>query len=311
MQAAALSQSAAGPAEGALIDAGLGRPEDFSADASGKIALIKRGVLFFEDKVSNAEQAGAAAAIIYNNSSGIFRGSLKDASAIPAVSISEEDGQALLDLMLNAPTPVTVRLDVQTETVIGESQNVVARPREGQCRLIAGGHYDSVPEGPGANDNASGTATVIEIARVLAADGDLDDVCFALFGAEEIGLVGSAHYVAALTADEKGEVEAMLNFDMLGVGDSWPLTGSRGVADVAGAEAERLGISHTVETALPENLGSDHQSFIQAGIPAMIFNCFCDENYHTADDRFELVRGARLAEAGAIALGTISALLGG
>jgi hypothetical protein len=101
----------------------------------------------------------------------------------------------------------------------------------------------------------------------------------------------------------------MLNFDMLSVGDGWPLSGSLGVADVAGAEAERLGLSYSVETALPEHLGSDHQNFIEAGIPAMIFSCFCDERYHSADDRFEFVDEARLEEAGAMALGTIIALL--
>lgn len=311
IEAVALGRSAAGSAEDELIDAGLGRPEDFPADSSGKIAVIKRGVLFFHDKVSNAERAGATAVIIFNNQSGMFQGSLNDASTIPAVSISEEDGRVLLDLMLSAltPRPVAVRLDVQTETISGQSQNVVARSPEGQCRLVIGGHYDSVPEGPGANDNASGTSVIIELARVLAGDGEFDDVCFALFGSEEIGLFGSAAYVSALTAGEKSEIEGMLNFDMLSVGDGWPLSGSLGVADVAGAEAERLGLSYSVETALPEQLGSDHQNFIEAGIPAMIFNCFCDERYHTADDRFEFVEEARLEEAGSMALGTIAALL--
>jgi len=311
IQAAALGRSTAGSAQGELIDAGLGRPEDFPADSGGKIAVIKRGVLFFQDKVSNAERAGAAAAIIYNNEPGMFRGSLNDASTIPAVSISEEDGRVLLDLILSTltPRPVTVRLDVQSDTIKGQSQNVVARSPQGKCRLVVGGHYDSVPEGPGANDNASGTSVVIELARVLAADGEFDDVCFALFGSEEIGLVGSSAYVSGLTASEKSEIEGMLNFDMLAVGDGWPLSGLIGVADIAAAEAERLGLSYSVETALPEHLGSDHQSFIGAGIPAMIFNCFCDERYHTADDRFEFVEEARLGEAGAMALGTIAALL--
>jgi len=189
------------------------------------------------------------------------------------------------------------------------SQNVVAEPPGAKCRMVVGGHYDSVPAGPGANDNASGTATVIEIARVLAADGVFEDVCFALFGAEEIGLVGSAVYVSELTPEEAGMIEGMLNFDMLAVGDSWPLVGSREIIDVAAAEAERIGVSYRTIAALPENLGSDHASFIQAGIPAMIFNCFCDQNYHSAADRIEFVQEKRLEEAGAMGLGTIAKLL--
>ena len=72
-----------------------------------------------------------------------------------------------------------------------------------------GGHYDSVPAGPGANDNASGTATALEIASVLAADGELDDVCFVLFGAEEVGLIGSGAFVRSLSPDERSDVQGM------------------------------------------------------------------------------------------------------
>ena len=272
----------------------------------------QRGILPFGDKVSNAAKAGAAAAIIYNNEPGIFSGRLESASEIPAVSISQEDGQSLLDL-LNAlsPRPVTLRMSVQVDTVKGESQNVVARPPQGECRLVVGGHYDSVPAGPGANDNGSGTATAIEIARVLAAEGKQTGVCFALFGAEEIGLVGSAYYVSRLSTQEKDALVGMLNFDMLAVGDSWPLGGSSQIVSVAADAAAKLGLAFSRNSAIPANAGSDHASFINAGIPAIIFNCFCDRHYHTADDRFEFVKVERLSEAGALALAIIDKLLKG
>src|SRR3970040_357872 len=107
---------------------------------------------------------------------------------------------------------VSVRLEVRTRSGPRDSQNVVARPPGAQCRVIAGGHYDSVPAGPGANDNASGTATAVEIARVLAADGEFDDACFVLFGSEEVGLIGSAAFVDSLTAGPEEEPESVRHF---------------------------------------------------------------------------------------------------
>ena len=101
----------------------------------------------------------------------------------------------------------------------------------------------------------------------------------------------------------------MLNFDMLSVGDTWPLIGSPEVTDIAVVEAQELGVPYRVSRTLPDNLGSDQASFTQAGVPAMIFNCFCDENYHTAEDKFEFVSETRLAEAGIMGLGMIETLL--
>ncbi len=312
IEALALVGSISGTAEGRLVSAGSGYPQDFPVGTDGSIVLVQRGEIRFSEKVTNAANAGATAVIVYNNEPGVFPFQLSGESEIPAVAISQEDGQALLDQLASlGPAAVTVRVSVQGETVTQQSQNVVARAPGHLCRVVVGGHYDSVPAGPGANDNASGTATVIEIARVLAADGEFDDVCFALFGAEEIGLVGSAYYVGQLTPGAKDALEAMLNFDMLAVGDTWPLVGSREIIDVATREAGSLGLTYSTAEALPENLGSDHANFIRAGIPSMLFNCFCDRNYHTAQDRFEFVEQERLSEAGALGLAIIRTLLHG
>jgi len=191
----------------------------------------------------------------------------------------------------------------------GGSQNVVARSPGGECQVVAGGHYDSVAVGPGANDNASGTATVLEMARVLAADGEFDDVCFVLFGAEEIGLIGSGEFVDSLSADEKQQIEGMLNFDMVGAGSQWLLVGSEALVDLAAQEADSLGLAYQVAEALPAGLGSDHDSFIKEGIPAMVFHRLGDPHYHTPEDRAEFVQGGLLAEIGEVGLAVIEALL--
>ena len=303
--------SANGVVEGQLVDAGIGRPQDFPADTAGKIALILRGVLFFSDMVANAEAAGALGVIVYNDEPGLFVGNLAEPSAIPALAVSGEDGQALL-AMVQAGS-VSVRLEVRTESRSRDSQNVVARPQDGECRLIAGGHYDSVPAGPGANDNASGAATVVEMARVLAADGEFDDVCFLLFGAEEVGLIGSARFVESLTPAEEETLEAMLNLDMVGVGTQWLLAGSPSIADLAAAEADERSLDYIVESSSP--IGSDHASFINAGIPGVFFHSLFvvvadDPNYHTAEDRAEHVQPARMAEIADLGLAVIDTLLG-
>ena len=307
IEAQALGGSTSGTAEGRLLAAGLGYPQQFPTGTSGSIVLIERGEIPFGEKVANAAAAGAIGVIVYNNESGPFFGQLQDVSRVPAASVSREDGLALMGLVNGGD--VSARLRVETRTDTTNSQNVVAKPPAGRCRLVLGGHYDSVSAGPGANDNASGTSVVIELARAMAADGVFDDACFVLFGSEEIGLVGSFHYVSALTAEELGGIEAMLNFDMLSVGDGWPLIGSDAVVDIAAQEATRLSIAHTTSASLPASAGSDHAPFIQAGVPAMLFNCFCDPNYHTSGDRFEFIKEQRLAEAGAIGMGTAKTLL--
>lgn len=92
-----------------IYDCGLGNPGDFPPAVNGNIALIKRGTLFFSQKVSNAMAAGAQAAIIDNNVSGNFFGTLGSASNwIPAVSISMEDGAALRAALPTTGTVVTM-----------------------------------------------------------------------------------------------------------------------------------------------------------------------------------------------------------
>ncbi|AXK33800.1 peptidase M28 [Streptomyces armeniacus] len=84
--------------------------------------------------------------------------------------------------------------------------------------LMAGAHLDSVSDGAGINDNASGSAGLLEVALAVAA-GDLQPskhLRFAWWGAEELGLVGSNHYVSSLDDAELGKIGGYLNFDMIG-----------------------------------------------------------------------------------------------
>ncbi len=100
-----LSSSAATTASGRLVAAGIGKPEEIPSNARGNILLIERGDLQFQQKVTNAQDAGAAGVIIFNNTGGNFFGTLSSRSSIPAISVSQADGRALLD-GLNASTRV-------------------------------------------------------------------------------------------------------------------------------------------------------------------------------------------------------------
>jgi aminopeptidase YwaD len=284
----------------------LGETADFPANTAGRIALIHRGTITFNEKVQNAEAAGAIGVIVYNNASGNVQAPLREPSTVPAVTISQEEGEALV-AAAQAGT-VRVRMSIEATVSTGESQNVIGRSPGSDCRILVGSHYDSVPAGPGANDNGSGTVVAMEIARVLATRGQTAHVCITLFGSEELGLIGSAYYAAHLTRDESAAIIGVLNFDMLGVGDEWPFIGSDSLTQLALQIATQNGISARIDAGLPIGVGSDHASFVPLGIPVILFNCFCDSNYHLATDRFEFVKPARLLEAGKIGLGMIESL---
>ena len=162
------ANSGTGAVTGVLVAAGLGYQEDIPPEAQNAILLIERGELFFQEKVANAQAAGALGVVIYNNEPGSFFGSLQTTSDIPALSISRAEGQLLAEQISNGTIEVEVSVAALSDAV---SFNVIARPPDTECETVAGGHYDSVVQAAGASDNASGTATVIEIAAVLAAHG--------------------------------------------------------------------------------------------------------------------------------------------
>ena len=187
----------------------------------------------------------------------------------------------------------------------GVSQNVVAvDPNEdpGLPLVIIGGHYDSVPMGPGANDNAAGTAVTVEVARELM-QNPVSGVAvrFIAFGAEEIGLLGSAEYVRNLSAADRQRARVMMSLDMLAVGERPAFGGSEPYLSEALARAASQGY-RPAELSTYLRRMSDHASFIDAGIPAIMFHWVDDPNYHTRFDVPESVQPWSLELMGAIAI---------
>ncbi len=253
---------------------------DFAGFTSGNIALISRGSCSFAIKATNAQSAGAAAVVIYNNAAGELNGTLgaEFALNIAVTSVSQSVGQQLstipgLKLSINAST---LRGTATTSNIIAESKD----GNEDNVVMI-GAHLDSVDEGGGINDNGSGSAAILEVAKQMGKIKPRNKVRFALWGAEESGLVGSTKYVAGLTQAEKDKIALYLNFDMIGSPNHVFFIYDGDNSDGIGAgpgPAGSTGIEKTFETYYNKrgvpfkgtdfDGRSDYGPFIAAGIPA-------------------------------------------
>jgi aminopeptidase YwaD len=245
--------------------------------------------------------------IIFNHRDASYTGNLSGESPIPAVTLSGTDGQALRERVQNGPVRIGVVVDAETTT--RQSRNVVAmRPGRRAEAIVIGAHFDSVPAGPGANDNASGTATVLELARYFAQRDYPYTLYFVAFGAEEIGLRGSRHFVDALPGGAPSSLRAMINLDMVGVGDQERFSGAAHLVDLASEVADAIGFVNYTTNAGSAGGGSDHASFDRAGVPLLFIYRSDDPNYHSPRDRAEFVDPDALALAGRLAIGVLDRL---
>ena len=195
---------------------------DFAGFPRGAVALVQRGSCFFRVKVENAIAAGARAVVVFNEGGGqtdLFRGTLGAPQArIPALAASFALGNALRNGVESGPTGVTVALSADNVAERRRTTNVIAESRAGDARNVVavGAHLDSVAFGPGINDNASGSAVVLEVAERLAKQRTRNRLRFIWWGAEEQGLLGSRHYVGRLSQTARARIALYLNFDMVG-----------------------------------------------------------------------------------------------
>jgi Zn-dependent M28 family amino/carboxypeptidase len=182
---------------------------------NGAVVLVDRGTCPFSQKEKAAAQRGAVAMVVADNAveekMGGTLGETTDVK-IPAVSVTKSDGALLRAIMGTA----TVQLSAETKNI--SARNVVAQTKTGSTSdvVMAGAHLDSVPEGPGINDNGSGVAAVLETALQLGSSPGIHNaVRFGFWGAEELGLIGSRKYVESLDINALKDIALYLNFDML------------------------------------------------------------------------------------------------
>lgn len=141
------------------------------AGSAGKIGLVQRGSCTFVDRGILARDAQVAALVLYNNVAGAPVASRLDTQFDlnpPAVSITQTDGQALVALLADHSLNATVKVDITNE--YRTSDNVIAQTKYGDKDKVVfiGAHLDSVPAGPGINDDGSGTGTAAELLKQLA-----------------------------------------------------------------------------------------------------------------------------------------------
>jgi len=272
----ALPRSPAGEANGELVDVGYGLPEDFEADLKEKVVMAASNVpdwydrfLHRREKYYHAVEAGAAAFVFRNHVEGCLppTGSVGTEADpigdIPAVGVSKEVGARLSRRFEGEDVTVEVEADVHDAT----SQNVHAElgPATEEAVLVTS-HVDAHDIAEGAADNGAGTAMVVELARALAArEDELDTrVEFVVYGAEEVGLVGSAH---DSEAREHADVKAIVNSDGVMMGRTLKLYdhGFPGLRAAAERVADRL--DHPITTTPRLGPHSDHWPYVQWGVP--------------------------------------------
>ncbi|KCV71845.1 hypothetical protein H696_01262 [Fonticula alba] len=268
---------------------------DFEDFVPGSVALINRHVHVaagdqiptcpYRDRVGHATAAGATAVLMYNPLDLLpTLGGAPAGTTIPSLGLNSASGAYLVELLAAGVTP-RINLSAHCRAIDVGTNNAIAEldpSRTGAMTnrtIIVGAHADGVPNGPGINDNASGTAVVLEIARQFARlhRRTVNHVKFAFWSAEEWGLLGSKHYVDSLTTDERADIALNLNFDMLGSanfirgvydGRNGPDAVRTGSGKIQGLFEQWFESQGLASEPTPFNGRSDYGPFIDIGIPA-------------------------------------------
>jgi Peptidase family M28/PA domain len=257
-----MTHSGGGRASGSVRGAGLGcEREDYEGVDRGGVALVRRGQCLFRVKALNAQRSGLAGLLLVDPA---LRGEPFSATLggpgvrIPVVVLGAEAART-------ARPGTQVRLAVDAVSERRVTHNVIAASGAGSGGrvVMAGAHLDSVPAGPGINDNGSGVAALLEAAEALGRRPPGARVRLAFWAAEELGLYGSRRYVRSLSARERGRIAAYVNLDMVGSRNA-----VREIYDGA-APIERALRRALARPAGREQMGasSDHAPFRRAGIP--------------------------------------------
>ncbi|KAF5969989.1 aminopeptidase precursor, vacuolar [Fusarium bulbicola] len=207
------------------------------SDVKGKIVLVRnfpcRTSKGLAGKVISVAAAGGSAVIIYDDPMvNVAAGSLgrpNPGKYVPAGFISHSDALKIKDRI---EAGETVKAHFQQTQIVEErlTQNIIAETTTGDPHnvIMLGAHLDSVQDGPGINDNGSGSALILELYLALSNYKTKNKIRFAWWGAEENGLLGSKHYTSTLSADDIKNLLVYLNFDMVS-------RGFFGVADTDGS----------------------------------------------------------------------------
>ncbi len=260
---------------------------------AGAIVIVQRGTCPFAQKFQLADQVGAGAMLISNegNVPELPGRTLPiwfnvDGLATPSAAVTVETAAALANGVQKGRTGLTARVRIDWRPGTYPTQNVIAETKTGDPNnvIVVGAHLDSVGPGSGINDNGSGSAALLEMAKHINKMKLRNKVRFIWFSAEESGLLGSEAYVASLDDTQRGKIAAMLNFDMIaspnfarlvydGDQGSFPPGPGDLVAPPGSDEIEQIFLDYFEDQGLANEPTafdgrSDYGPFIEAGIPA-------------------------------------------
>jgi Zn-dependent M28 family amino/carboxypeptidase len=264
---------------------------DFSGFVPGRIALIQRGTCTFSQKVQNAQDAGASGVIIFNEGNpgrtDVFGGSLSSIPTIPVAFTSFAIGSDLLN-QYNKAVANNTALPTMSLTIKGivkpntDDYNVIADSKGGDPNhvVVVDAHLDAI-YGAGMLDNASGSATILDIAQQMKNVNPRNKLRFIWFGGEELGLFGSAAYINSLSSSDKSHIGYDLDADVTATPNY-----TIGVLDPAGPDLFTGTVSSTFPNrvykastvardqaiAYFDSIGKNHELFSPVGTDAISFN---------------------------------------
>ncbi|KAI1817908.1 aminopeptidase [Poronia punctata] len=250
---------------------------DYPAELDGNIAFIKRGICPFGTKSELAGAAGAVAAVIYNSNPDGMSGTLGTPAPhhVATFGLSGGDAQPIVEKLEAGEVVDSIAyIDSIVNTI--NTTNIIIQTVEGDpdnCVML-GAHSDSVGEGPGINDDGSGSLTLLEVATRLTNFTVNNCVRFAWWAGEEEGLLGSDYYVEVLPEEENRKIRLFMDYDMMGspnfayqiynATNAINPTGSEQLRDLYVDWYESKGLNYTF---IPFDGRSDYDAFIKNGIP--------------------------------------------
>ncbi|KAI0882834.1 Zn-dependent exopeptidase [Annulohypoxylon maeteangense] len=250
---------------------------DYSSDVAGNIAFVLRGTCPFGTKSQFAGKAGAVAAIVYNTDSGELSGTLGTPvpEHVATFGLSGKDASPIVKKLKEGGVVDSIAY-IDSEVKQIQTTNIIAQTVEGDpdnCVML-GGHSDSVTEGPGINDDGSGSLTLLEVATQLTNFSVNNCVRFAWWAGEEEGLLGSDYYVDVLPLEENLKIRLFMDYDMMGSPNfAYQIYNATNAANPTGSEELRelyvdwytqQGLKYTF---IPFDGRSDYDAFIRNGIP--------------------------------------------
>ncbi|TYC14343.1 M20/M25/M40 family metallo-hydrolase [Actinomadura syzygii] len=280
-------------------------PSDYSnLPIKGAIALVRRGGCRFTDKQKIAAGAGASAVLFYNDQPGLLYASLAtpEDGLIPSGAMTAAQGEELARRA--GEGTLQIRLFLRQLVENRTTSNLIAETRAGDPShvLMVGAHLDSVPEGPGINDNGSGAAGTLELALAMARSHNppSEKVRFAWWSAEEWGQIGSESYLKTIPAEQKAKISGYIDLSKLGSPNyirgyldptdedhSGGPVGAPGSAELQ--TALKRGLTRSGKPAIPLDLNGSRQadwvSFFDQSIPVagLFSGSEGDKTAHEAD----------------------------